>query len=280
MINYPWGGSVFYFGDYHKGSYLPWHYLITWIIASNPAGIIIIFLISFSFVALRFSKRLLRIEEGNNLKSLWKKNKELFSYFNFAIIFSPIFLIIINSSTIYSGWRHVYFVYPSILLLSLYLISLINTVLLKKKHVHKVYALLVFFVVLNLYALIKYHPYQNVYFNIFFDKHANKIFEIDYWGLSNVDALKRLDHTSENVYVCNLGLMDLNSSRNMLSKNLKEKIIIEGQNFEKCSHIISNNIYVHDPKFTKKYQLPNNFKVISQIKRGNILINEVLERER
>ena len=48
------------------------------------------------------------------------------------------------------------------------------------------------FVVLNLYALIKYHPYQNVYFNIF-DKHANKIFEIDYWGLSNVDALKRLD---------------------------------------------------------------------------------------
>ena len=65
------------------------------------------------------------------------------------------------------------------------------------------------------------------------------------------------------MYVCNLGLMDLNSSRNMLSKNLKEKIIIEGQNFEKCSHIISNNIYVHDPKFTKKYQLPNNFKVIS-----------------
>ena len=42
---------------------------------------------------------------------------------------------------------------------------------------HKAYTY--FFVVLNLYALIKYHLYQNVYFNIFFDKHANKIFEID-----------------------------------------------------------------------------------------------------
>ena len=43
MINYPWGGSVFYLGEYHKGSYLPWHYLLVWIIASNPTGIMLFF---------------------------------------------------------------------------------------------------------------------------------------------------------------------------------------------------------------------------------------------
>ena len=62
MINYPWGGSVFYLGEYHKGAYLPWHYLLVWIIASNPTGIILVFLISFFFVAYRLGKRLLKIE--------------------------------------------------------------------------------------------------------------------------------------------------------------------------------------------------------------------------
>ena len=37
---------------------------------------------------------------------------------------------------------------------------------------------------------------------------------------------------------------DLNSSRNMLSKNLKEKIIIEGQNFEKCSQFQITSMFM------------------------------------
>ena len=73
--------------------------------------------------------------------------------------------------------------------------------------------------------------------------------------------------------------MDLSSSKDMLSDDLKKKIIINGQKFQSCSHIISNNIYVYDPKFTKKYRLPDNFKINSQIKRGNIVINEILERK-
>jgi hypothetical protein len=63
-------------------------------------------------------------------------------------------------------------------------------------------------------------------------------------------------------------------------KLLKNKIIIQGQNLKKCSHIISNNIYINNPKFTKKYQLPDNFKMNFQIKRGNVIITEIFKRQK
>lgn len=280
MINYPWGGSVFYLGEYHKGAYLPWHYLLVWIIASSPSGIIFIFLISFAFIFFRFIKRLFKIEERNYYNSLWKSNNELFSYLNFAIIFSPIFLVIVNSSTVYSGWRHVYFVYPSMILLVIYFFDLLSRLVFKLKYKKIINIILIFLLILNINALIKYHPYQNVYFNKFFENNANKLFEIDYWGLSNVDALKKLAEEKGNINVCNLGLMNLSLSKKMLSETSKNKIIIQGQDFEKCSHIISNNIYIHNPKFTKKYQLPDNFKMNSQIKRGNVIISEIFERQK
>ena len=78
--------------------------------------------------------------------------------------------------------------------------------------------ILIFLLLLNLHSLIKYHPYQNVFFNKFFDNYANKLFEIDYWGLSNVDALKQLIKEGHTINVCNLGLMDLTSSKKMLNK--------------------------------------------------------------
>ena len=280
MINYPWSGLVFYLGEYHSGNYLPWHYLLVWFIVSNPSYIVITFIAAYIFIARRFGKRLLNIDEQNNLISLWKNKNELFSYFNFAIIFCPIFLIIINNSTVYSGWRHVYFVYPSAILLIVYFLDLVNRVFLKKNYKKIINTILIFFLSFNLHAVVIYHPYQNVFFNMFFEKYANKLFEIDYWGLSNVRALKELVKRKKPINVCNLGLMDLNASKNMLGKDFSDQIIILGQDFEKCSHIVSNKIFIYDPNFTKKYQYPKNFKTILQIKKKDIVINELLEKQK
>ena len=49
MANYPWGGFVFYLGQFHSSFYLPWHYLIVWIISSNPLLIIFVFICSLFF---------------------------------------------------------------------------------------------------------------------------------------------------------------------------------------------------------------------------------------
>ena len=73
--------------------------------------------------------------------------------------------------------------------------------------------------------------------------------------------------------------MDLTSSKKILNEEESKKIIIQGQDL-KMLYIISNKIYVHNTKFKKKYQYPENFKMSEQIKKGNIVINELLERKR
>ena len=45
---------------------------------------------------------------------------------------------------------------------------------------------------INVLNLIKLHPYQNIYFNFLVEKKANSLFEIDYWGVSNKDALEKI----------------------------------------------------------------------------------------
>ena len=44
----------------------------------------------------------------------------------------------------------------------------------------------------NIYNLVTLHPFQYVYFNSIFEKKANKLFEIDYWGLSNKFSLEKI----------------------------------------------------------------------------------------
>ena len=132
---------------------------------------------------------------------------------------------------------------------------------------------------LNIFNLIKFHPYQNIYFNLLIEKKANKLFEIDYWGLSNIEVLKKLVIKNPEVFVCNIGLMNLNISKKMLLPSLQMKINVNGQDFNKCNYIVKNNLFLSDPKYTKKYKLPNEFKKIDSIKRGNIVISEIFERQ-
>ena len=42
----------------------------------------------------------------------------------------------------------------------------------------------------NFYWMYSNHPFQNVYFNILAGKKFNERFEMDYWGISNKNALE------------------------------------------------------------------------------------------
>ena len=84
----------------------------------------------------------------------------------------------------------------------------------------------------NILILIKFHPFQNVYFNYPIEKIANDQFEIDYWGLSNTQALRKLTKQDKLLNICNVGLMNLEMSRKMLPQKkktqyqLKVKVLI------------------------------------------------------
>ena len=72
--------------------------------------------------------------------------------------------------------------------------------------------------------------------------------------------------------------MDLGMSKRMLIKKDRDFIIIKGQDFNNCDYIISNKIYVSNPKYSKKYQIPDNFKKVDGIVRGNIVISSIYKK--
>ncbi len=186
-------------------------------------------------------------------------------------------LIILKNSTLYNGWRHLFFILPSLIILCLGLIYYAKIIFKKNKFLIICINLLIVSIFLNNSVnLIKLHPYQNVYFNFFLEKKANKNFDIDYWGLSNKDALKKISLKNEGITkVAVLGLANLEMSRKMLEKNKKNKIIIVGENFKEADYIVSNSYFVSNPKITKRYKLPNYFKLQQEIKKGNIVINKI-----
>ena len=133
----------------------------------------------------------------------------------------------------------------------------------------------------NLYNLIKLHPYQYIYFNSIFEKRANKLFEIDYWGVSNKNFLEKIAKNNlekDKIIIGVASFTDLYLSRKMLPDNLKNKIIISGQDYQNADFILNNNIFEINPKFNDKYSIPKAFEKYLSLKRGNILINEFYKK--
>ena len=92
----------------------------------------------------------------------------------------------------------------------------------------------------NAYNLVTLHPFQYIYFNSIFEKNANKLFEIDYWGVSNKSSLEKLmeDNLEKNKIVVGVAsLTNLYLSRKMLDAKLQDKLVIAGQDFRNVDFI-------------------------------------------
>jgi len=189
MSRYSWSGDVLYLGNYVKATNLPWHYIPVWIIISTPVFYTFCFFTG-CFVSM---KLLLR----NPIQFyLSKRNDFIFIVW----FFLPLVVVIGIRSVLYDGWRQMFFVYPAFLMLSLVgLTSLFEFIKLKFQGLsYKIINVtLIFIIVFSLINtaqfMIKYHPYQNVYFNMVAGRDMEKIknnFELDYWGLSYRKALE------------------------------------------------------------------------------------------
>jgi hypothetical protein len=212
---------------------------------------------------------------------IWKSEKEKFILFNFFLFFLPIFLIIIFNSTLYSGWRHLYFIYPSLIILSLSFFDFIR-IKYRNKKINKALILLSLFVILNnFYLIVKFHPFQYIYFNLVFVNKADKLFELDYWGVANKHALQKLYQTDLNnrkILLGSASLVDLELTKKILKDEIKDKIILTGQNLKDVDYIFTNNYYGINHKYVKKYKIPQNYSIFLETKKGNITINQIYKK--
>lgn len=140
--------KVLYDGTIHWSDNLPWHYIPKNILYTVPVVILLGWLLSLLTAFLD------------------RRKKETFWYFMlwFTILF-PLVFIIIRESNVYGGWRHMIFIYPSILALSaMALHSLIGRIPGKWIRYAAV-ALLALTLVHPLRHIIRNHPNTYIYFN-------------------------------------------------------------------------------------------------------------------
>ena len=70
--------------------------------------------------------RLVNINENKKFNDLWRGKKEMFDLVFLSLLIIPIFLVILINSSLYSGWRHLYFLYPLIIIQAIYSINFIK----------------------------------------------------------------------------------------------------------------------------------------------------------
>ncbi|MCP4650991.1 MAG: glycosyltransferase family 39 protein [PVC group bacterium] len=205
--SYQWEWPVLYLGKQIKATQLPWHYSFVWILISTPLLYIAFFLVGFTrlfFLLIKTPREFLKNKKPELLIITW--------------LCVPLIGIIIIKPGSYDAWRHLFFIYPALLLISLYGLSYLYLKLahvISKKHLIIARAALIFICIINMAIIMNFmrqnHPHQNVYFNGLMGHNMNAAkgnFELDYWGLSYRQALEFILNNDQRpnikIYAANL----------------------------------------------------------------------------
>jgi len=186
MSKFRWDNNILMNGDFVRASAVGWKYLPQWFGLTTPVVYLLLGIMGFIFLVLRFFRKPLDfIGQTNNRNQLI-----------YLVCFAgPVMAVIILHSVLYDGWRQMYFIYPAFLLLAIYgLSSLLNTGIFSGDlpKVAVTILLIVAFACTG-FTMMKSHPFEDVYFNILLSKkeqYLRKTFELDYWGTSYKQALE------------------------------------------------------------------------------------------
>tara|TARA_Y100000590_G_scaffold4872_1_gene6646 strand:- start:4301 stop:5989 length:1689 start_codon:yes stop_codon:yes gene_type:complete len=271
-----------YLGKYINTNYLPWHYTFVWIAVSSPIIYSFFFLIGSLNITYNFIKNFLEISINDYAKKLWKSSNEKIDLFILIFFMGPIFAIIIFQSNLYNGWRHLYFIYPALIYLIVYAINFLMKFNISKISKNSFFLIIIFLIIFNIFNLVKFHPYQNVYFNYLFEKNANNLFDVDYWGLGNAQSLKKILNNTNKTEKISIGVASftpLAYSRYIINDKKINNVLFSGTTKKDQDYFITNYIYDRNPKFLKKYSISKKYKKFFTLKRGNIIINEIYKKK-
>ena len=267
-----------FIGESIPSEYVPWNYSIVWILVSNPLSYVCLFIIGLFIAIRRIFLRLLNIDEKKN-RDLWRGNQEKIDLLFFLNIFVPLITIIVIHSSLYNGWRHLYFIYPSLIFFSVYSLKFFKNLLIRNTKIFLVICLLIF--TPNILWMVNNHPFQYVYFNIIFGKNFNKYFDMDYWGVTNYHSLKHIIDKNKNnkkSYIGIIGNGDLNLAKSFLSDEEKKRIIIS-EDLNEIEYLIDGYVRWDGLKLSKKELLnKHKFDKYYDFKVNDIPINSIYKK--
>ncbi len=108
----------------------------------------------------------------------------------------PVLAVILLDSTLYNGWRHLYFLYAPFCLLAIGGLHALATAAQRRGGAGWTYGLAGAGAGATLAALVSLHPYQHLYFNFLVDRATPERllvrYDLDYWQIAYRDALEFL----------------------------------------------------------------------------------------
>ncbi|MEK7228044.1 MAG: glycosyltransferase family 39 protein [Patescibacteria group bacterium] len=259
------GMQVLYLGDFLVASKLPWHYIPTWILVTTPFLYLLLFFVGIGAVIKRFSRNFV-----DSFRQYWPDISVL------GWLLGPLFAVIILHSVLYDGWRHLYFVYPSIIYLAMVGIEWIiefakrYTDRVKKVLRAGVGAIVVVQILVVLIFMIKSHPYQNVYFNFLAGgmEQARKNFDLDYWGLSFREGLEYIaTHDSDKMIPVYFAGGSLDNTLILAPEVASRFEVLSQADIARAKYVLSNY------RWQQYDQLPHQLGVFSVKVRGESILS-------
>ncbi len=241
-----WDFKVLLNGQFIPAKELPLTYFPIWFFITTPvlwlltgfAGIVVI---AWDF----FKKPLLFLQNTN------QRNFVLY----LLCFTAPIFGVLILHSVIYDDWRHLYFTYPSFILVSIYFINkILNSV--QNKYRIFVQSVCVAQLVLVAYFMVMNHPFQQVYFNELVsheNEYLRKNYELDYWGCSYKQGLEYVLAASKADTIKVATNLEAPLSYNLMILPEKDRQRIKMVNSQDADYFLTNfRGHPNDFNFSKK----------------------------
>jgi hypothetical protein len=181
-----WRGEIVYIGKIYGPTELPWHYTPVWILVTTPLIYSFFALIGlFSWVGRIIRRQIdlrLMLDRIDLIIAGW-----------FVL---PLLVVAVLHSVLYSGWRHLFFIYPAMLILTISGMTAAFGWLdssFKSKQAHKVLrAAILMSLVGTFVSMILNHPYESMYFTILAGKNTKSAkfrYGLDFYGLCAKEAV-------------------------------------------------------------------------------------------
>ena len=195
-----WGGTVLFEGSFFQAHLLelPRSYLPKLILITTPPVILLLAVLGLVRLVWLAVKK---------LPDPADREPFFFTLMICLCALTPLLVAIVKKTVVYNGWRHFYFSYAGIILLSVYGLQW----LLRRRR--KAVALLAsLFVLFAAVQDVMNHPYQYAYYNFLAGRNVEQTYELDYWTVSMKNALELVASADDR----QLSISCLTGNRNQL----------------------------------------------------------------
>ena len=183
----PYRPTMLFQGEFISWPAIPAHYIPTWLAITTPPGVLLLSLIGAAGV----------LWQTLTHPGEWLRNPTTrFEGLLVACVLLPVGAVIVLNANVYSGWRHMYFLYAPLCLLAVAGLRRLAGVCRWPALRAGVYGLAVAGVAGLVIEMVGLHPYQHLYFNRLVDRRTPEYlrgqYDMDYWLTAHREGLEYL----------------------------------------------------------------------------------------